>query len=42
LFTSDEKNQKTKKYELARFSINDRDIIIKAIVLKLVDIIEEF
>lgn len=42
LFTSEEKNQKTRKYELSRFSIADRKDIIKAIVGKLEEIIEEF
>jgi hypothetical protein len=42
LFTSEEKNQKTRKYEIWKFSINNRSDIAKAIVKKLEEIIEEF
>lgn len=41
-FTSAEKSQKTKKYELPKFVITDNEQIIKAITEKLKEIIEEF
>lgn len=41
-FKVSEKSQKTKKYDLSKFTITDNDQIIKAFIKKLVDIIEEF
>lgn len=42
IFTSSEKWQKPKKYELSKFSLSDDNIIVKGIVNKIIDIIEEF
>ena len=42
LFTSVEKWQKTRKHELDKFSISKNEEIVKAVVGKLVEIIEEF
>ena len=41
-FTSAEISQKTKKYELEKFTITDNENIVKAIISKLKEIIEEF
>lgn len=41
LFTSAEKSQKTKKYELSKMNISDTKDIVNAIILKIEDIIEE-
>ena len=42
LFTSAEKWQKTKKHELDKFSISEKEKIVKVVVGKLKEIIEEF
>lgn len=42
LFLSAEKGQKAKKYEVRKFIISETEDICKAIVIKLVKIIEEF
>ena len=42
LFTSAEKSQKTKKYELTRFSLSDIDLIVDKVIGKIVEIVEEF
>ena len=41
-FSSSEKWQKTKKYELEKFELNNNESIIKWIIIKLIEIIEEF
>ncbi len=41
-FKVSEKSQKTKIYDLEKFSIKKQDDIIKAFIEKLIDIIEEF
>ncbi len=41
-FLSTEKWQKTRKYPLWKFSIDDTDKIMQDFIIKLVDIIEEF
>ena len=41
-FKVSEKSQKTRKYELEKFTISDNEKIIKAFIKSLVEIIEEF
>lgn len=41
-FSSSEKSQKTKKYELEKFWIKDTENIVKSIIEKLKEIIDEF
>lgn len=41
-FSSSEKWQKTRKYELEKFEISDNELIIKSIIEKLIEIIKEF
>ena len=42
IFVSAEKWQKAKKHELKSFAIMDKDVIVKAVVRKLLEVIEEF